>query len=66
VKGWRQVWAEKQAVDGSDPHGGHRYVREIQLCFGVRRVSRWMEKSNYLYFVFISEQIATSAPYNID
>jgi hypothetical protein len=26
--GWEQVQAGKQAMDGSDPHGGHRYISE--------------------------------------
>jgi hypothetical protein len=26
--GWEQVQAGKQAVDGSDPHGGRRYISE--------------------------------------
>jgi hypothetical protein len=28
VTGWGQVQAKKQAVDGNDPHGGHRYTSE--------------------------------------
>jgi hypothetical protein len=28
VAGWGQVRAEKQAMDGSHPHGGHRYISE--------------------------------------
>jgi hypothetical protein len=28
VTGWGQVRAEKQSVEGSDSHGGHRYVCE--------------------------------------
>jgi hypothetical protein len=26
--GWGHVQAEKQAVEGSEPHGGHGYVSE--------------------------------------
>jgi hypothetical protein len=31
VTGWGWVQAEKQAVEGNDPHGGHGYVH---VCEG--------------------------------
>jgi hypothetical protein len=33
--GWEQVRAEKQAVEGNDPHGDHGYVCEgdMALCW---------------------------------
>jgi hypothetical protein len=30
------------------------YVREIQLCFGVRRVSHWMVEFKLLFFRWLS------------
>jgi hypothetical protein len=40
---------EKQGAEGSDPHGG-LYVREIGLCFGVRRARHWVVELKRLFF----------------
>jgi hypothetical protein len=39
VTEWGRVQVEKQAVEGNDPHGGHRYVCEgDKVLVGVWRV----------------------------
>jgi hypothetical protein len=48
---WGQVQAEKQAVEGNDPHKGREGDK---LCFGVRVVSRGMVQTKLLFFSWLS------------
>ena len=55
VTGWGQVRVEKHAVEGNDPHGGHRYMCEGDMvCVRVRRVSHGVVEIKLLCFRWLS------------